>query len=82
MQSHQIEPQFNHTCPIEMASNSSYTYLRQSYGWTLTQRKGVYGPITTLPTLRPPQGPDVHLPKIVTLRRGNAAARAMIGPLT
>ena len=29
-----------------------------------------------------PQGPDVRLPKVVTLRRGNAAARVVIGPLT
>ena len=30
-----------------------------------------YGPLTSLlPSLRPPQGPDVRLPKIVTFRRG------------
>ena len=34
------------------------------------------------PSLRPPQGPDVCHPKIVTSRRGDAAARAAIGPLT
>ena len=27
------------------------------------------------------QGPEVHLAKILTLRRGDAAARALIGPL-
>ena len=32
--------------------------------------------------LRTPYGPDVRLPKIVTFRRGDAAARAVIGPLT
>ena len=32
--------------------------------------------------LGPPQGPDVRLPKILTFRRGDAAARAVIGPLT
>ena len=34
------------------------------------------------PSLRPPQGPDVRLPKIVTFPRGDAEARAVIGPLT
>ena len=32
------------------------------------------------PSLRPPQGPDVRLPKIVTFRRGDAATRPVIGP--
>ena len=32
--------------------------------------------------MRPPQGPDVCVPKIVACRRGNTAARAVIGPLT
>ena len=32
--------------------------------------------------LRPPQGPDVRLPKMLTLRWGDAAARAVIGLLT
>ena len=31
--------------------------------------------------LRPLQGPDVRLPKIVTLRPGDATVRAVIGPL-
>ena len=34
------------------------------------------------PSLRPPQGPEVHILKMLTLRRGNAAARAVIGPLS
>ena len=34
------------------------------------------------PSLRPPQGPDGHFRKSVTLRQGDAAARAVIGPLT
>ena len=33
-------------------------------------------------SLRQPQGPDVRLPKIVTFRRGEVAARAVICPLT
>ena len=35
-----------------------------------------------VPSLRPPQGPDVRLPKIVTLRLRDTAARAVIGPIT
>ena len=35
-----------------------------------------------VPSLSPPQGPDVRLPKILTFRRGDAAARAVIGTLT
>ena len=47
------------------------------------QRKGGTDPLRPCgPSLRPPQGPDVRLPKIVTLRRGDTAARAVIGPLT
>ena len=42
------------------------------------QRMGVYGPITSL---HPPQGPDVCLPKFLTLCRGDTATRAVIGPL-
>ena len=34
------------------------------------------------PSLRPAKRPDMHLQKIVTLRRGEGAARAVIGPLT
>ena len=34
------------------------------------------------PSFRPPQGPDVRLPKIVTLLGGDAAPGAVIGPLT
>ena len=34
------------------------------------------------PSLRPPKGPDVRLPKIVTLRWRDVAARAVIGPLS
>ena len=34
------------------------------------------------PSLRPPQVPDVRLPEIVTQCRGDAAVRAVIGPLT
>ena len=34
------------------------------------------------PSLSPQPGPDVPLPKRVTLRRGDAAARAVISPLT
>ena len=34
------------------------------------------------PSLRLPGGPDVRLSKTVTLRRGDAASRAVIGPLT
>ena len=33
------------------------------------------------PSLRPQQGPDARLPDTLTLRRGDAAARAVIGPL-
>ena len=45
---------------------------RADYCSTSTLRKGVYGPITSLRTrsLRPPQGPDVRLPKIVTSQQG------------
>ena len=54
-----------------------------SYGSTSTKRKGVCRPLAPCrPSLRPLQGPGVCLPKIVTLRRGDAAARAVIGPLT
>ena len=42
--------------------------VRADYGSTSTHRKGVYRPLTSLWT-PPPQGPDVRLPKIVTLRR-------------
>ena len=34
------------------------------------------------PSLGPPQRPDLRLPEIVTLRRGDAAAKAVIGLLT
>ena len=34
------------------------------------------------PSLRPPRGPDVCLTKILTFCWGDAAARAVIGPLT
>ena len=34
------------------------------------------------PSLRPPQGPDVRLQKMVTLHREDTAASAVIGPLT
>ena len=48
-----------------------------------TQRKGVTDPLRPCgPPLRPPQGPDVGLTKILTFCRGDAAARAVIGPLT
>ena len=46
------------------------------------QFKWVYGPIhvvTCGPSLLPQQGPDMPLPKIVTLRRGVTVARAVIG---
>ena len=33
------------------------------------------------PSVRPPQGLDVHLAKSVTLGRGDAAAMSTIGPL-
>ena len=53
--------------------------LRVLYGSTLTQSKGVMDPLRPCgPSSRPLQGPDVRLPKNVTLRRGNAAARAVI----
>ena len=34
------------------------------------------------PSLRPPQGSDGRLAKILTLGQGDAAAGAVIGPLT
>ena len=57
---------------------------RADYGSTSTQRKGVYGPITSLLILlTSPQGPDVRLQKMFTLLQGiDAAARAVIGLLT
>ena len=42
---------------------------------TFTQRKGVTDPLR-------PQGPDVRLPKIVTLHQGDKAARAVMALLT
>ena len=46
-------------------------------------RNGVTDPIRLCgPSLRPPKGPDARLPKIVNFRQGDAAARAVIGPLT
>ena len=52
-------------------------------GPTSTQRKGLYGPLASLRTLLVSTASDVALPKIVTLRRGDAAAaRVVIGPLT
>ena len=57
-------------------------FLRADYGPTFTQNKGVTDPLRPCrPSLRPPQGPDVRLPTIVTFRRGEAAARDVIGPL-
>ena len=57
--------------------------LRADYGPTFTQRKGVTDPLRPCgPSLYPPQGPDVRLPKIVTFCRGDTVARAVIGPLT
>ena len=48
-----------------------------------TQCKGVADPLHPCgPSLRPRPGPDVRLPKIVTFRGGDAATRAVIGPLT
>ena len=44
--------------------------------------QGGYGPLTSLRTLYASTAmAAVHLPKIVTLRRGDAAARVVIGPL-
>ena len=41
--------------------------LRADYGPTFTQRKWLMDPLRPCgPSLRPPQGPDVHLPKTVT----------------
>ena len=57
--------------------------LRADYGPVFTQLKGLIDPLLPCgPSLRRPQGPDVRLPKIVTFRWGDAAARAVIGPLT
>ena len=73
---------------------ASFTHavLRADYGPTFTQRKGVTDPLRpcgpSLQTLLadPPcvhrKGPDVRLPEIVTFRQGDAATRAVIGPLT
>ena len=33
------------------------------------------------PSLHPPQGPDMQIPKIVTLLQGDVAGTALIGPL-
>ena len=49
--------------------------------WSLVHpTQGGYGPCK--PSLRPPLGPVVRLPEIVTFRRGDTIARAVIGPLT
>ena len=46
-------------------------------------RKGVYGPITSLPTLHASAARAWRTPpEEFNLRRGDAAARAVIGPLT
>ena len=59
------------------------TFLRADYAPTFTQRTGVTDPLRPRgPSLRPTQGPDVRLPKIVTFRRGDPAASSVIGPLT
>ena len=45
-------------------------------------RNGVKDPLRSCgPSLRPTQGPDVRHTKMLTFRRGDAAARAVIGPL-
>ena len=53
--------------------------LRAGYGPTFKQPKGVTDPLR-------PRGPSMHphvrLLKIVTFLQGDAAARAVIGPLT
>jgi hypothetical protein len=68
---------------LRMFDNHFIDVLRGDYGPTFTQRKGVTDPLPPCgPSLRPPQGPDVRLPKIVTFPRGYAAARALIVPLT
>ena len=58
-------------------------HLRADYDSKLTQRKG--GLRTPYVLADPPfvhrNGPDVSLQKMFTLRRGDAAARAVIGPL-
>ena len=60
-----------------------HNVLRTFYGSTFPLLKGVTDPLRPCgPSLRPPQGPDVRLSKMSTLRRGDAAARAVIGPLT
>ena len=57
--------------------------LRADYGPTFTQPKGATDPLRPCgPSLRPPQGRDAHLPNMLTFRRDDAAARAVIGPLT
>ena len=57
--------------------------LRVVYGPVFTQHKGLTDPLRPCgPSLRPLQGPDVRLPKMLTFRRDNTAARAVIGPLT
>jgi hypothetical protein len=48
-----------------------------------TQRKGVTDLLHPCrPSLHPPLGPDVCLPKMLTLHRGDAAGREVIGPPT
>ena len=55
------------------ASRSRGKQLRAEYGPTFT---------SLWTSLRPPQGPDVCLPRVITFRRGDEVARAVIGPLT
>ena len=56
--------------------------LRAVYGPAFTRRKGVTDRLRPGgPSLRPSRGPDMRLPGIVTFHLGDAAARAVIGPL-
>ena len=60
-----------------LVPDALYTSLKGSL-WFYVD-KGVTDPLRPCgPSSRPLQGPDVRLPKNVTLRRGNAAARAVI----
>ena len=72
-----IKPHFYLTASLKCRSEQMAGYLKGWLWWHIHTTQGGDGP-----ALRPPQGPDVRLPEIVTFRRGEAAARAVIGPLT
>ena len=66
----------NNLCLCHYPLGLIWSHIRTTQG-------GVTDPIRPYgPSLRPLPGPGVRLPKIVTFHRGDAAARAVIGPLT